>query len=230
MDETMQLNMIFLLRLVLSVVLGGALGFERERKNKSAGLKTHILIAVAGCVLMWLSAHGFSEFKDHPNARFDPARLAAQVGGGIGGFLAAGIVLRSDKFALSGFSTAAMLLLAMIVGFTVGAGQYFVASATVAVVLACMFWVPLLQRSLKKPLRRRLQYVSKDRPSLLAEVATILGQMSINILDVSIEEDDDEDGQVSVTVEVNSSSTSVDWSLVEKRVGDVADVLSVKLD
>lgn len=230
MDDSMKLNMIFLLRLLLTVVLGGALGFERERKNKSAGLKTHILIAVAGCVLMWLSAHGFNDFKDHPNARFDPARLAAQVGGGIGGFLAAGIVLRSDKFALSGYSTAAMLLLAMIAGFTVGAGQYFVAISTVAVVLICMYWVPMLQHSLKKPLHRTLQYISNDRPALLAEVATILGQQGINILDVTIDEDDDEDGRVHVTVTVHSPSTSVDWSAVEKRVGDVQDIVSVKLD
>ena len=152
------------------------------------------------------------------------------MGGGIGGFLAAGIVLRSDKFALSGYSTAAMLLLAMIAGFTVGAGQYFVAISTVAVVLICMYWVPMLQHSLKKPLHRTLQYISNDRPALLAEVATILGQQGINILDVTIDEDDDEDGRVHVTVTVHSPSTSVDWSAVEKRVGDVQDIVSVKLD
>ncbi|PWK07014.1 MgtC/SapB family protein [Tumebacillus permanentifrigoris] len=217
---------IFLARLVLSVVLGGIMGWERERKNKSAGLKTHILVAVAGCLLMWLSMHGFSEFANDPRVSVDPARLAAQVGGGIGGFLAAGIFLRSDRFAISGYSTAGMLLLALIIGFACGGGQYFVAVVTVMVVVACMVWLDPIQSRLHKQKPKRLTYLSMDRPALLAEIAAILGKHSINITDVCIEE---EEGSVQTVMEITSPLT-IDWDKVVREIADVESVLSVGLE
>jgi putative Mg2+ transporter-C (MgtC) family protein len=229
MNSDWELHWIFLLRLLLTVVLGGVLGWERERKNKSAGMKTHILISVAGCLLMWLSTNGFKEFTSDANARFDPARLAAQVGGGIGGFLAAGVVLRSDKFALSGYSTAAMLLLAMIIGFTVGAGQYFVAVVTVIVVILCMVLVPKLQSRIAKPLHRHLTYVAVDRPNLLAEITSIIGHQHINIIDVSIDNDED-GGLANTTLEVYYPTSTYDWKGLVQMIQDVEDVISVDLD
>jgi putative Mg2+ transporter-C (MgtC) family protein len=222
-----EIQEVFLFRLVLTVALGGLLGLERERKNKSAGLKTHILVSVSGCLLMWLSTYGFGEFHDHPNARFDPARLAAQVGGGIGGFLAAGVVLRSDRFALSGYSTAAMLLLAMIIGFAVGGGQYFVAITTVAVVLFCMVVIPVFERQLHRKTAKRLTYVSHDRPKMLAEVATLLGQKGINIIDIQIET---EEGVATTTLSLMPPFAGFDWKDVIQDLSGIPDVTSVVLD
>ncbi|WP_018132859.1 MgtC/SapB family protein [Effusibacillus pohliae] len=228
MAAASDLHLVFLLRISLSILLGGLLGWERERKNKSAGLKTHILVSVSGCLLMWLSTYSFADFTNHPNARFDPARLAAQVGGGIGGFLAAGIVLRSDRFAISGYSTAAMLLLAMIVGFAVGSGQYFVATVTVALVILCMVGIPRLQKRIHKPQRKQLTYVSVDRPALLAEIAAILGQKGLNITDVSMHADED---VVSTTIEF-SAPPVVDSHLQEvvETISKIDNVLSVQLE
>ncbi|MFC4768641.1 MgtC/SapB family protein [Effusibacillus consociatus] len=219
-------HLTFLVRLLLSILLGGVLGWERERKNKSAGLKTHILVSVSGCLLMWLSTYSFTEFTEHPNARFDPARLAAQVGGGIGGFLAAGIFLRSDKFAISGYSTAAMLLLAMIIGFSVGSGQYFVSVVTVVAVILCMVWIPPIQKRIHKPQRKQLTYVSVDRPGLLAEIASLLGAQGINITDVSMQADDD---VVTTTIEISCSSNQNLEGLLE-TISNVDSVLSVSLE
>ncbi|MFT9848335.1 MgtC/SapB family protein [Aneurinibacillus sp. REN35] len=180
-------NLVFLFRLLLAVVLGGLLGWERERKNKFAGLKTHILVAVSGCLLMWLSLYGFDEFIDRDNVRFDPARLAAQVGGGIGGFLAAGIVFRSDKFTISGYSTAAMLLLAMIIGFAIGGGQYFVSIVTVIVVVLCMVGLPPLKKHMNKSLYQ-LSYVALPEQQMLTRVTALLEETGITIKDISMDE------------------------------------------
>lgn len=220
---------VFLGRLILSVCLGGALGWERERKHKSAGIKTHILITVSGCLLMWLSSYSFTALIDHPNVRFDPARLAAQVGGGIGGFLAAGVVLRHDRFALSGYSTAAMLLMALIVGFAVGGGQYFVAIASVAVVITCMVFLPLLQRKIHQPLHRHLSYVAVNRPELLAEIATILGQNGISITQISMEEDEDDDEMVTTTLVV-MAPPHFNWQNLMQNIQAVEKVISVNLE
>ncbi|WP_200759367.1 MgtC/SapB family protein [Effusibacillus dendaii] len=226
MSTALELHLTFLLRLCLSILLGGVLGWERERKNKSAGIKTHILVSVSGCLLIWLSTYSFIDFTDHPNARFDPARLAAQVGGGIGGFLAAGIVLRNDKFAISGYSTAGMLLLAMIIGFAVGSGQYFVSIVTVGAVMLCMIWIPALQRRIQKPQRKQLVYVSVDRPALLAEITAILGRNGINITNVSMQSDDD---VFTTTIEF-SCPAALDWQELIQTISKVDSVLSVNLE
>jgi putative Mg2+ transporter-C (MgtC) family protein len=81
-----------LLRLLLALLLGGLVGFEREQSNHAAGLRTNILVCLGSCLLMLLSMYGFSAFVDEPNVRVDPARLAAAVITGIG-FLGAGTIL-----------------------------------------------------------------------------------------------------------------------------------------
>src|SRR5690554_5987686 len=81
------------LRILLSLVLGGLIGLEREWHNHAAGLRTHILVCVGATIIMLLSIYGFGDFAGEFNVRMDPARLAAQVVSGIG-FLGAGAIIR----------------------------------------------------------------------------------------------------------------------------------------
>lgn len=71
------------LRLVLALLLGGVIGFERERSSRAAGLRTHILVCLGSTLVMLLSMYGFADFARLDNVRLDPARLAAQVISGI---------------------------------------------------------------------------------------------------------------------------------------------------
>lgn len=75
------------LRLVMAVVLGGIIGYERQFCNKAAGLRTHILVCIGSCLIMILSHSIYDTVQGLTNA--DPTRLAAQVVNGIG-FLGAG--------------------------------------------------------------------------------------------------------------------------------------------
>src|SRR4051794_30035185 len=105
------------LRLLLSVLLGGLVGVERERKNHAAGLRTHTLVCLGSCLIMILSMYGFSDFADEPNVRLDPARLAAQVISGVG-FLGAGTILFTGK-SITGLTTAASIWVVMAIGLAV---------------------------------------------------------------------------------------------------------------
>lgn len=123
------------LRLLLAAFLGGIIGWEREIKNKQAGFKTHLLVSLGSALIMLTSIYGFGEMLlNHPNARFDPARLSAQVVSGIG-FLGAGAILRRSNHVISGLTTAATLWLVAGIGLAVGAGFYWAAVATTLVVL-----------------------------------------------------------------------------------------------
>lgn len=83
-------------KLLIAAVLGGIIGWERERRGRPAGLRTHILVCVGVTLMMVVSEHIFQRYKTFAAdsiIRVDPARIAAQVVTGIG-FLGAGTIMR----------------------------------------------------------------------------------------------------------------------------------------
>jgi len=130
-------NLHILLRLLLAMLMGGLVGFEREHHNHAAGLRTHILVCLGAALLMLLSVYGFSQFVDEPNVRIDPARLATAVITGIG-FLGAGTILFTGK-AITGLTTAASLWVVAAIGLAIGAGFYFAAIVTTILMLFNLF-------------------------------------------------------------------------------------------
>jgi putative Mg2+ transporter-C (MgtC) family protein len=113
-----------LVRLSLAAVLGGAIGFERELREREAGLRTHLLVCVGSALFTIISAYGFHDFLTSGDAvvRTDPTRIAAQVVTGIG-FLGAGAIIRQGV-SIRGLTTAATLWVAAAIGMAAGAGYY----------------------------------------------------------------------------------------------------------
>lgn len=109
-----------ILRLALSCILGGIIGYERQSRRKSAGLRTNVLVCLGSCLIMILSQHLYIEVEGKTNA--DPARLAAQVVSGIG-FLGAGAIMK-EGLSVIGLTTAACLWVVAGVGLATGAGYY----------------------------------------------------------------------------------------------------------
>jgi putative Mg2+ transporter-C (MgtC) family protein len=108
------------LRLILSVLLSGLIGFERQFHRRSAGLRTHILVCLGSCLIMLTSLYVFDIYKD--KAPIDPSRIAAGVITGIG-FLGAGTIIR-EREGVRGLTTAASLWVAAAIGLSVGCGFY----------------------------------------------------------------------------------------------------------
>ncbi|KKO50845.1 MgtC/SapB family protein [Paenibacillus sp. DMB20] len=124
------------LRLLLALVLGGIIGFEREMNQHAAGFRTNILVCIGSSLIMLLSIYGFNAFIDEPNVRIDPARLAAQVISGIG-FLGAGTIIRTGM-SVKGLTTAATLWVMAAIGLAVGAGFYLPAILTCGLVFVSL--------------------------------------------------------------------------------------------
>ena len=95
------------LRLMLSCVMGGIIGYERQMRNKSAGLRTNMLVALGSCLIMIMSQALYDNVEGKTNA--DPARLAAQVVSGIG-FLGAGAIMK-EGLTVTGLTTAIVFLI-----------------------------------------------------------------------------------------------------------------------
>jgi len=135
-----------LLRLSLSLVLGAFVGLERERGERTAGLRTHALVALGSCLIMLVSTFGFADILGTPHVDLDPSRIAAQVVSGIG-FLGAGTILLRKEI-VKGLTTAAAIWVVAAIGLACGAGLLIEA------VLSTVFTLGIL--TLLKPLRRRL--------------------------------------------------------------------------
>ena len=117
-------------RLLTAAVLGAVLGFEREIKQKSAGLRTNVLIAVGSALFTVMSY----EFADRAGA--DPGRVAAQIVTGIG-FLGAGAIMRTGN-GVQGLTTAATVWVNAAVGMAAGGGEYHLAVIATAVTLGAL--------------------------------------------------------------------------------------------
>jgi putative Mg2+ transporter-C (MgtC) family protein len=127
-----------LLRLSLAAVLGGAIGFERELREREAGLRTHLLVSLGSALFTIVSAYGFNEFVVSGGvARADPTRIAAQIVTGIG-FLGAGAIIRRG-LSVRGLTTAATLWVVAAVGMACGAGYYSAAALSTALVLLALY-------------------------------------------------------------------------------------------
>ena len=145
------INTEFFVRLFLALVLGFALGLEREITNKYAGLRTHILVCLGACVFTLLSIYGFPTFADGDNVIInqatgvrDTARIAAQIVTGIG-FIGAGTVLRNGPMVF-GLTTAATLWIAASIGMACGTGLYNVAVISTIFSVAVLTLIRIFER------------------------------------------------------------------------------------
>ena len=120
-------DLTIIIRVLSALLLGFAIGLEREITNKYAGLRTNILVCLGACIFTIISIYGFPEVSvsgDEMGTR-DTARVAAQVVTGIG-FIGGGTVLRHGA-TVFGLTTAATLWMSASIGMACGAGMYFLA-------------------------------------------------------------------------------------------------------
>lgn len=125
------------IRIILSALLGGVIGFEREIHRHEAGLRTHILVCMGSALIMLTSLYIFDIYKNI--AEVDPSRIASSVITGIG-FIGAGAIIRYGK-AVRGLTTASSLLIASAVGLAIGCGFYMAAIFTTFISLVVLLFL-----------------------------------------------------------------------------------------
>ncbi|MEO5567975.1 MAG: MgtC/SapB family protein, partial [Gemmatimonadaceae bacterium] len=156
-------------KMALSVVLGGAIGLERELKGKPAGLRTNILICMGATLLTDVSM----SIGIVGGVRIgDPARLAAQVISGVG-FLGAGTIMHSSGM-VTGLTSAATIWVVAAIGIAVGSGNYVGAAGAGAMVTVVLAWMGRLEHRIKR-IRRVVHLTVRAKPgtSLEAVIGTL---------------------------------------------------------
>ena len=171
------------IRLILSTILGGIIGIERERRNQPAGLRTHIILCVGSTLMMLVSIYVASEIGNPENS--DPGRIAAQVVSGIG-FLGAGAILRFGV-SIKGLTTAASLWTTAGIGLGAGSG-FYVGSllATIIIIISLSLLSKWEKVFLASKGTRSINLVAKDVPDIIGKVEKILNKHGITITTIQI--------------------------------------------
>ncbi len=181
-----------MLRIVLAVIVGGALGLERERRSSPAGFRTYMLVAIGSSMTVMLSqyldlmlATQWSAAAAAVGAKHDVSRFGAQVINGVG-FLGAGSIILTGRKRVKGLTTAAGLWASACLGLAIGAGYYECVLVSVALILVCMYVFPALENRLI--LRSRYMNILAELDGLekLGGVLTLLREQGVTVLDIDL--------------------------------------------
>lgn len=123
----------YIVRMLLAAVCGALIGMERTRKQKEAGTRTHVIVAVGAAMMMIISKYGFFDVIVVDYVQVDPSKIAAQVVTGVG-FLGAGVIFFKND-SIKGLTTAAGVWATAGVGLAMGAGLYSVSVVGTIVII-----------------------------------------------------------------------------------------------
>lgn len=213
-----------LARLLLATLLGGAVGWERERNGKPAGLRTNILICVGAALLTELSV-AITEHADVP-FQGDPGRISAQIVSGIG-FLGAGTIIQA-RGSVTGLTTAATLWVVAAIGISVGGHAYLEAVGATLLVLVILVPLGAIERRVAEIRKaRNVLFRLRDQEGIVERVQSMLeeGGMEVRLMRMQWHEDE---GTVEVAYEVEGPEQS--FRSVRSRVTKMSEVLAFEVD
>jgi len=165
----------YVVRLVIALLIGGAIGLEREFKGKPAGMRTNILICVGSCLIMIVSI----EIARTAPQTADPARIAAQVVTGIG-FLGAGTIIRS-RFHIVGLTTAATIWALSAIGLAIGAGYLLLSAIVAFLITVTLVFIGYVEERLEMKRSFHVVQVTIERgEGVIREIMALFTSMKIS--------------------------------------------------
>lgn len=174
-----------LVKLLLAAIAGGAVGLEREKHGRPAGLRTHLLVALGACLMMIVSEAfqlKYAAFDVNSAVRLDPGRTAAQIITGIG-FLGAGVIIK-EGITVRGLTTAASLWLVAGLGMAFGMGLFLPGTMAAVLALLSLIFLKKLEPVIKKDRYLDLAITANNRPGLQDELEKLFAERGLLITDV----------------------------------------------
>ena len=188
----LQVQLDWLLRIIIAAICGAIIGYERAIQRKSAGVRTHIVVAIASALFMIVSKYGFADLLNMHDIALDPSRIAAQIVTGIS-FIGAGTILvRREQ--ISGLTTAAGVWATSAIGMAIGAGMYSIGMLATAFlfIIQVLFHDDTLINKIILHVRFNIQIEAVNKHKILPKIQEELEEnqvenVSVKILDVSDE-------------------------------------------
>lgn len=207
-EQAVTEQLIYIARVLLAAICGGSIGMERQKRQKIAGVRTHVIVAVAAALMMLVSKYGFIDVV-YNNAKFDPSRVAAGVVTAFG-FLGSGVII-SRKNVVQGITTSAGLWGTVGIGISIGAGMYVIGIVTTILILIVE---DLFDRKSKTACQAEIKTIMIEvaKPDKLGEVMKYLRRLKLEDYNVKKKE-----GIIQIIFEMECSA-------VEELDGMLADM------
>ena len=167
-------------RLSLAVICGGLIGFDRGRKRRPAGFRTHMIVCLGAALTMLVSQHMF--WRGYAT---DLSRLGAQVVSGIG-FLGAGTIIVTGRQQIKGLTTAAGLWASACMGLAIGAGFYWGAVVGFVLILLTMTFLSFIEGKLIASARNMNIYVEYSSSADIGAIIDGIKKLDVKIFDIEI--------------------------------------------
>jgi putative Mg2+ transporter-C (MgtC) family protein len=176
-----------MIRLVLAILLGGAIGLERESRGRPAGLRTHILVCLGATIIMIASTRMAIVSQALPatsRIQVDPGRIAAGVVTGIG-FLGAGAIIRIGDL-VRGLTTAGCIWFVAALGITIGQGLYALAIVATGLALAVLLALTQVERRIQPVVYRSIvvQAALAQAEAIEQTCRALLTERAIRVQDI----------------------------------------------
>jgi putative Mg2+ transporter-C (MgtC) family protein len=163
----------YLIKILLSIILGGLIGMERELTHHWAGLRTHVLVCLGSTLFMFMTSFQYLNPQTGVTFNLDATRLAAGVITGIG-FLGAGVIFREGA-SVKGLTTAASIWVTASVGVLVGIAKYELAIIATVLIMVVLYSDMFLERYVFKEQRNWLLNLTiNDKPAIQSKIERMI--------------------------------------------------------
>lgn len=176
-------------RILIAGLCGAAVGFERKNRKKEAGIRTHIIVALASALMTIVSKYGFFDVLESAAVQgadigLDPSRVAAGIVSGVG-FLGAGMIFTNKKM-VTGLTTAAGIWATTGVGMAIGAGLYLIGIVSAAFIVIAQIILHKDLKLLKIFSHESFVFTVKNYPAAIAYIEESFEKSGVTIDDIDI--------------------------------------------
>ncbi len=196
----------YIIRMLVASICGGIIGLERSRRQKDAGIRTHMIVALGAAMIIIVSKYGFFDILQYEGLRADASRIASNVVTGVG-FLGAGVIFVKD-ISIKGLTTAAGIWSTAGVGLAIGAGMYPLGIAASLIMVVSQLFLHRYFSKLENTANEFVVYVTDTKDSV-KNLKAKLTEKNIHIEKCNITRNQDSTLRLDITVK-KSRTISMD--------------------
>lgn len=199
--ESISMELIYILRIVIAGICGTVVGLERKNRSKEAGIRTHFVVACGAAIIMVISKYAFFDVIGEEFAsevRLDPSRVASTIASGIG-FLGAGMIF-VHKGSITGLTTAAGIWATSGIGMAIGAGMYVLGIGATVVILCAQLLLHLDFHRNRNARMKVWKIKNVTENGFQMSLAKELKKHNIEILTSAVEVNDDDSKNYTFTI------------------------------
>lgn len=214
-----------ILRIVIACICGAAIGYERSIRQKDAGIRTHIIVALGAALMMIVSKYGFFDVVIHDSVQVDASRIASTITTGIS-FLGAGVIFVRNA-SIKGLTTAAGIWATAGVGIAIGSGMYLIGIIATILMIIIQILLHKYLRHIDNSVASEIKVTLAGGNSSIDSFVAVLEKNNLKVQSYSFERDEE---KVTFKLLVRAE---VDDMNFEKTIGYIREnenVLSLSID